>query len=46
MHRYTAEGGKQPGIRFHDGTLGEGMRTAIEEIESGYREMIRGWEMR
>lgn len=46
MHRYTAKGGKQPGVRFHDGTLGEGMRAAIEEIESGYREMIRGWETR
>ncbi len=29
---------------FHSGTLGEGMRAAIEEIEGGYREMLEGWE--
>jgi hypothetical protein len=44
MHRYTSHGGKQPGKPFHSGTLGEGMRVAIAEIESGYREMIEGWE--
>lgn len=44
MHRYTRGGGKQPGTPFHGGTLGEGMRAAIEAIEGGYREMIEGWE--
>lgn len=44
MHRYTRSGGKQTGTQFHGGTLGEGMRAAIEEIEDGYREMIEGWE--
>jgi hypothetical protein len=44
MHRYTRGEGKQPGTPFHSGTLGEGMRAAIEEIESGYRQMIEGWE--
>ena len=44
MHRYTRRAGKQPGARFHSGTLGEGMRAAITEIEDGYREMIEGWE--
>jgi hypothetical protein len=43
MHRYTREEGKQAGAPFHGGTLGEGMRAAIEEIERGYREMIEGW---
>jgi hypothetical protein len=28
----------------HSGTLGEGMRAAIEEIEGGFRQMIEGWE--
>ena len=44
MHRYTRSEGKQPGSPFHSGTLGEGMRTAIGEVERGYREMIEGWE--
>jgi len=46
MHRYGRRGGKQPGTRFHGGTLGEGMRAAIDEVETGYREMIEGWEAR
>ncbi|MGN6256484.1 MAG: hypothetical protein ACTHN3_01875 [Solirubrobacterales bacterium] len=28
LHRYTRRDGKQPGIQFHGGNLGEGMRTA------------------
>ena len=44
MHRLTRSAGKQPGTRFHSGTLGDGMRAAISEIESGYAEMIEGWE--
>ncbi len=44
MHRYSRSAGKEPGTAFHGGTLGEGMRAAIAEIERGYREMIEGWE--
>lgn len=44
MHRYTRTGGKQRGTPFHGGTLGDGMRAAIEEIERGYREMIEAWQ--
>jgi len=44
MHRYSRSAGKGPGTAFHGGTLGEGMRAAIAEIERGYREMIEGWE--
>jgi hypothetical protein len=44
MHRHTASGGKQPGTIFHSGTLGEGMRTAIDGTMRGYRGMIEGWE--
>ena len=43
MHRCTRSDGKQAGKPFHAGTLGEGMRAAIAEIESGYPEMIEGW---
>jgi len=43
MHRYTKELGKQPAEVFHRGTLGEGMRSAIEAIKVGYEEMIDGW---
>jgi hypothetical protein len=32
-HRYTRSGGKEPGEIFHSGTLGEGMRAAISEVE-------------
>ena len=44
MHRYTRSGGKQAGVPFHAGTLGEGMRAAIDEIERSCGEMIEGWE--
>jgi hypothetical protein len=43
LHRYTREGGKQAAEAFDRGTLGEGMRAAIEEIKGGYQEMIDGW---
>lgn len=43
MHRYARGSGKQPGKPFHAGTLGEGMRAAIAEVENGYGEMIEGW---
>ena len=43
LHRYTRDGGKQSAERFHDGTLGEGMRAAIEACVRGHDEMIRAW---
>jgi hypothetical protein len=43
MHRYTKKLGKRPAELFHSGTLGEGMRSAIEAIQDGYEEMIDGW---
>ena len=43
MHRYTRSGGKQPGIVFHDGTLGEGLLAAQLEVKRGWAEMIEGW---
>lgn len=46
MHRYTKELGKQPAENFHRGTLGEGMRTALEHIKDTYEEMIDGWRRR
>jgi hypothetical protein len=44
MHRYTSTAGKQPGTPFHSGTVGEGMRAAIEQIKDSYLRMIEGWE--
>lgn len=44
IHRYTRSAGKLPGEPFHAGTLGEGMRAAIEQVERGYSKMIEGWE--
>jgi len=46
MHRYTTDGEKQPGERFHSGTLGEGMRVAIKDVEDGHLNMIEGWSGR
>jgi hypothetical protein len=43
LHRYTKELGKRPGVVFHRGTLGEGMRIAIEAIRHGHEEMIEAW---
>lgn len=44
MHRYSSSGGKQSGIGFHSGTLGEGLRAAIDEVECRYHQMVEGWE--
>lgn len=44
MHRYTRSGGKQDGVEIHSGTLGEGMRSAQEEIKRSYIAMIEGWK--
>lgn len=46
LHRYTRQGGKQPAEIFHRGTLGEGMRVAIEAIKRGYQSMIEAWRRR
>ncbi|HEX3391116.1 MAG TPA: hypothetical protein VHS55_00980 [Solirubrobacteraceae bacterium] len=46
LHRYSSTAGKQPGEAFHHGTLGEGMRWAIQRMESGYEEMIEAWRER
>ena len=43
MHRHTRSGGKHAPTVFHAGTLGEGMRAAIDDCRHGYREMIEGW---
>ena len=43
MHRYRQGDGKQRGVPFHPGSLGEGMRAAVKAVEEGYVEMIEGW---
>jgi hypothetical protein len=44
LHRHGREAGKEPAEIFHRGTLGEGMRAAIEDVEDGYQAMIEAWE--
>lgn len=44
MHRYSKRDGKQQGVPFHGGTLGEGMRSAMESIKRNAQQMIEGWE--
>ena len=43
LHRYTMQLGKRGAVVFHRGTLGDGMRTALEHIKHGHEEMIAGW---
>jgi hypothetical protein len=44
MHRYTRRLGKQTGTLFHSGSLGEGMRAAMQDLEARYLKMVEGWE--
>jgi hypothetical protein len=46
MHRYTRKGGKQLAEVFHNGTLGEGMRSAVEHVKRSYGPMIEAWQAR
>jgi hypothetical protein len=43
MHRYTRERGKQNGVVFSRGSLGEAMRAARRDIKERYLAMIEGW---
>ncbi len=43
MHRCTMTMGKRDAAIFHRGTLGEGMRIALEQVKRGYEEMIAAW---
>jgi hypothetical protein len=43
MHRYNREGIKQVAETFHRGSAGEAMRSTVEAVRSGYREMIDSW---
>jgi hypothetical protein len=43
LHRYTRKDGKHTAEIFHGGTLGTGMRAAIDEIERNYQSIIEGW---
>lgn len=44
MHRYTRDGGKQPGVPFHDGTPAEAMNAAKRAIRRSWREMVDAWK--
>jgi hypothetical protein len=46
LHRYTKSDGKQVAEVFHRGTLGEGMRAAVDHIKTRYMSIIEGWEER
>jgi hypothetical protein len=43
MHRYTRAAGKQTGEPFHSGSLDEGLRAAIDDMEDRFIEMVEGW---
>ena len=42
-HRYTRSGGKAPAEIFHGGTLGEGMRAALAEVDAKYEAILESW---
>ncbi|HTR90044.1 MAG TPA: hypothetical protein VMG62_08050 [Solirubrobacteraceae bacterium] len=44
LHRYGRRVGKDAAEVFHRGTLGEGMRAAIEEAKRAYGAMIESWD--
>jgi hypothetical protein len=46
LHRYGRRGGKMPAEVFHRGTLGEGMRAAIQDARRSYVGMIESWNKR
>lgn len=43
MHRHDRASEKAPAESFHAGTLGEGMRAAINAVRAGHKEMIDAW---
>ncbi len=43
LHRYGRQAGKEPAEIFRRGTLGEGMRAAIDETKRGHEAMIESW---
>jgi hypothetical protein len=46
LHRYTFGGGKQPAETFFYGEPEAAMDFAIEQIRTGYEQMIRSWQKR
>jgi len=44
LHRYGRHVGNDAAEVFHRGTLGEGMRAAIEDTKRGYEAMIQSWD--
>jgi len=44
LHRFTRRDGKQRGVPFHRGNLGEGMRAAMSSIKSNFQQKIEGWD--
>jgi len=40
---FALTGGKQTGTKFHSGSLGEGLRAAIEDVKRDHLQMIEGW---
>ncbi|MGA2471485.1 MAG: hypothetical protein ABSG64_12455 [Solirubrobacteraceae bacterium] len=43
LHRYTRSAGKAPAEVFHRGTLGEGMRVALAEVDANHEAILDSW---
>lgn len=43
MHRYTHAGAKQDGEKTDEATASDGYNIALQQVRTGYQEMIEGW---
>ncbi len=43
LHRYTRRSGKAAAEIFHRGTLGDGMRAALAEVDANHEAILDGW---
>jgi hypothetical protein len=43
MHRYTRAGIKQDGEKTGEATASDGYNIALEQVRTGFQEMIDGW---
>jgi len=43
MHRYTRAGVKQDGEKTDEATASDGYNIALQQVRTGYQEMIEGW---
>lgn len=43
MHRYTHQGVKRDGEATNEATVSDGYSIALQQVRTGFQEMIEGW---